>query len=184
MSPCQEWLRISYGGAGGDVTWRAKALSHMPGYMTRALTILGALLFCAASAAADDLRVVQQGEASVYSDKFQGKPTASGEPHDQNALTAASRSLPLGATATVTNLENGLSVEVEITDRGPFTRGRVIDLSRRAAASLGISGGSGTAPVRVEASADDQPTQELQDRVAALSARRAADVKITGQPRR
>lgn len=156
--------------------------------MTRVLAILGAFLLCAAPAAADEASrgqtVIQQGEASVYSDKFQGKPTASGEPHDQNAFTAASRSLPLGSTATVTNLENGMSVEVEITDRGPFTRGRVIDLSKRAALSLGISGRRGTAPVRVEASAHDQPTQELQDQVAALSAKRAAaktTLKTTGQ---
>lgn len=146
--------------------------------MTRIAAILGTLLICAGPAAAGDgaaaastPTVIQHGEASVYSDKFQGRPTASGELHDQNGFTAASRNLPLGATATVTNLENGRSVDVEITDRGPYTRGRVIDLSKRAALTLGIDGG--TAPVRVEANAHDQPTQDLQDQVAALSAKRA-----------
>lgn len=155
--------------------------------MTRIFAILGAFLLCAAPAAADDApaaraeTVIQQGVASVYSDKFQGRPTASGELHDQNAFTAASRSLPLGATATVTNLKNGKTVEVEILDRGPYARGRVIDLSKRAAASLGIDG---TAPVRIEASAGDQPTQELQDKVAALSVKRAPRVKTGGQTHR
>lgn len=157
--------------------------------MTRIAGILGAFLICAGPAAASggassSPTVIQHGQASVYSDKFQGRPTASGELHDQNALTAASRNLPLGATAMVTNLENGRSVEVEITDRGPYTRGRVIDLSKRAAVTLDIRGG--TARVRVETSASDQPTQDLQDQVAALIARGAAksDLKTSDQERR
>lgn len=155
--------------------------------MARILAILGAILFCIAPAAAGDdmsASVVEHGEVSVYADRFQGKPTASGELHDQNAFTAASRHLPLGAVATVTNLENGLTVEVEITDRGPHTRGRVIDLSKRAAASLGFGSHQGTALVRVEASASDQPTQELQDQVTALSAQRGARAKTAGSPHR
>lgn len=159
--------------------------------MKRIAAILGIFLICAgpaaggdtSSSAASPTTVIQQGQASVYSDKFQGRPTASGELHDQNALTAASRNLPLGATAMVTNLENGRSVEVEITDRGPYARGRVIDLSKRAAATLGIRGG--TARVRVETHAGDQPTQDLQDQVAALVARGAAksDAKTSAQER-
>lgn len=148
--------------------------------MKAARAILGALLFFAAPVKADEPArsptpptVVEHGEASYYSDKFQGKPTASGVPHDQNALTAASKDLPLGSTATVTNLENGKTVEVEITDRGPFAPGRVVDLSKRAARSIGIDKTQGTAPVRVEASAEDQPTAELQDKVADLSAKHA-----------
>lgn len=157
--------------------------------MKPSLAILGAALLCAFPAMADDAareaalpKVVEHGEASYYSDRFQGKPTANGGLHDQNALTAASRDLPLGATATVTNLENGKTVDVEITDRGPYAPGRVIDLSRRAASSIGIGRKQGTARVRVEASAGDQPTQELQDQIAALSAKRAARA-VTRAPR-
>ena len=145
-------------------------------------------MLCAFPAAAGDAprggtppKVVEHGEASYYSDKFQGKPTASGELHDQNALTAASKDLPLGATATVTNLENGKTVEVEITDRGPFAPGRVIDLSKRAAGSIGIGKKEGTAPVRVEASAGEQPTPELGGKVAALSVKRAARAKTVAR---
>ncbi len=104
--------------------------------------------------------LIQLGHASFYADKLHGRRTASGEPLDQNAFTAASRTLPLGSYATVTNIENGRSVTVKINDRGPFTRGRIIDLSRRAAEELDIRR-SGTARVRVEVAADDQPTDEL-----------------------
>lgn len=118
--------------------------------------------------------VVQQGKASIYADKFQGRRTASGEPHDQNALTAASRLLPLGASATVTNLDTGKSVQVEIIDRGPYVGGRVIDLSRRAAARIGLDRRQGIARVKVEAHARRQPTPQLEEDVARLAAARAA----------
>lgn len=147
--------------------------------------ILGVFLVFAVPVKADDAArdapppmVVQHGEASYYSDKFQGRPTASGEPHDQNALTAASKDLPLGSTARVTNLENGKTVDVEITDRGRLGPRRVIDLSKRAAASIGIGKAEGTAPVRVEASAGNQPTPELQDKVATLSANLKAKQRV------
>jgi rare lipoprotein A (peptidoglycan hydrolase) len=89
------------------------------------------------------------GTASWYGPGFHGKKTASGEIYDQNKLTAAHKSVPLGSKARVTNLENGNSVEVEINDRGPFVKGRIIDLSRAAAGALGIVE-SGTAPVHIE----------------------------------
>jgi rare lipoprotein A len=104
--------------------------------------------------------LIQLGHASYYDDKLHGRRTASGEVLDQNAFTAASRTLPLGSYATVTNVENGRSVTVKINDRGPFTRGRIIDLSKRAAEELDIHR-SGTARVRIEVIADDQPTDEL-----------------------
>jgi rare lipoprotein A len=91
----------------------------------------------------------QTGKASWYGGEFHGRQTATGERFDQNRLTAASRTLPLGSRARVTNLDNGRSVEVEITDRGPFARGRVLDLSRAAARELGMIE-DGTARVRVE----------------------------------
>jgi rare lipoprotein A len=103
---------------------------------------------------------VEQGEASWYGPGFDGKPTASGEIFDQDDLTAAHPDLPLGATAEVTNLENGRSVEVEINDRGPQVDGRAIDLSKGAALRLDMVE-DGTAPVRIEASEADLSKAEL-----------------------
>lgn len=74
----------------------------------------------------------QEGEASRYADHFAGDATASGEPYDPNALTAAHRSLPLGTVVTVTNTATGQTVRVRINDRGPYVSGRIIDLSRAA----------------------------------------------------
>lgn len=78
------------------------------------------------------------GDASFYAGRHQGKPTASGEPFDKNAMTAAHRSLPFGTRLEVTNLENDRSVVVRINDRGPYARGRVIDLSPAAAKKIGM----------------------------------------------
>ena len=89
------------------------------------------------------------GVASWYGRKFQGHRTASGERFDRRRLTAAHRSLPLGTRARVTNLENGRSVEVTVTDRGPYVRGRIIDLSERAAQLIGIKE-DGLARVAIE----------------------------------
>ncbi|MBA2777703.1 septal ring lytic transglycosylase RlpA family protein [Billgrantia kenyensis] len=82
----------------------------------------------------------EQGLASFYADRYHGRQTASGERHDRNALTAAHRSLPFGTTVRVTRLDNGSETVVRINDRGPFVRGRVIDLSRRAAEELDMIG--------------------------------------------
>lgn len=90
----------------------------------------------------------QEGIASFYSDRFQGSPTASGEPFDQQALTAAHPSLPFGTKVLVTRPDTGQEVEVLINDRGPFVQGRIIDLSKRAAVKLGMLR-RGTAPVMV-----------------------------------
>ena len=89
------------------------------------------------------------GEASWYGGDFNGKTTASGHTFDETKMTAAHRTLPLGSKAKVTNLDNGKSVEVEINDRGPYAKGRIIDLSHAAAKVLGI-GDRGTARVSVE----------------------------------
>ena len=90
------------------------------------------------------------GKASVYHDHFQGRKTATGEIFSQHKLTAASRDLPLGSKATVTNRENGKSVDVEVNDRGPYVDGRVIDLSKTAAKQIGVDK-QGVVPVIVEA---------------------------------
>jgi rare lipoprotein A len=89
------------------------------------------------------------GVASWYGPGFNGKHTASGEVYNQEDLTAASTTLPLGTRALVTNLENGRSVEVRINDRGPFVKARSIDLSHGAALALGIVN-PGTARVRID----------------------------------
>ncbi|ALM54600.1 septal ring lytic transglycosylase RlpA family protein [Halomonas huangheensis] len=90
----------------------------------------------------------QDGRASFYADRFQGRTTASGDSFDQRALTAAHRSLPFGTKVLVTREDTGQSVEVEINDRGPFVKGRIIDLSKSAARELGMVS-RGTAPVRL-----------------------------------
>lgn len=90
-----------------------------------------------------------EGQASWYGPGFHGRRTASGEPFDRNARTAAHRTLPFGTRVRVTNLANGQQVIVRINDRGPFHRRRVIDLSEAAARDIGMLG-SGTAQVRGE----------------------------------
>jgi rare lipoprotein A len=91
---------------------------------------------------------VQQGAASWYGPGFHGRKTASGERFDQHELTAAHKKLPLGTKATVTNLKNGKTVEVEINDRGPYVGGRILDLSKAAAERLGMRH-AGTTRVRL-----------------------------------
>jgi rare lipoprotein A (peptidoglycan hydrolase) len=90
----------------------------------------------------------QVGVASWYGDRFHGRRTASGEVYDMYAFTAAHRSLPLSTIAEVTNLANGRSITVRINDRGPFSRGRILDVSRAGARALGFVA-QGTARVRV-----------------------------------
>jgi rare lipoprotein A len=90
-----------------------------------------------------------QGVASWYGHPHHGRLTASGRRFDMYALTAAHRTLALGTRLRVTNLSNGRSVTVTITDRGPFVKDRVIDLSYAAARSIGMIG-PGTAPVQLE----------------------------------
>lgn len=103
---------------------------------------------------AEDWDYNETGIASWYGPGFHGKSTANGEKYNQNDLTAAHRTLPLPSIVEVTNLENGRSVRVRINDRGPYARGRIIDLSKRGADLLGVSG-PGTAKVRVRLVADE-----------------------------
>src|SRR5689334_23314463 len=103
--------------------------------------------------------VEQRGEASYYGPGFQGKKTATGEKFDQNQPTAAHPALPLGTKATVTNLENGKSVDVKINDRGPYVKGRDIDLSKSAAKELGMTK-EGVAPVKIEAEVKPEKNKE------------------------
>lgn len=92
---------------------------------------------------------VQEGMASWYGQEFHGRKTSSGEPYDMQRLTAAHPTLPLGTLVRVTNLENHRTVVVRINDRGPFVKGRVIDLSYAAARVLDMVE-QGTCRVRLE----------------------------------
>jgi rare lipoprotein A len=96
----------------------------------------------------------QTGVASWYGGKFHGRMTANGEIYDMYDLTAAHKTLPFDTLVEVENLDNGLRVEVRINDRGPFVRGRIIDLSEVAADELGMTD-DGVVPVRLSVIVQD-----------------------------
>jgi rare lipoprotein A len=101
------------------------------------------------TAAPAEIRIIgkpQHGIASIYTDHR----TASGERFSRHAMAAAHKSLPLGCRCKVTNLRNDKSVVVRINDRGPYIRGRIIDLTPAAAAKIGLGNGQGIAKVKVE----------------------------------
>lgn len=99
----------------------------------------------------------QVGEASFYGDEFFGRTMADGTPMRPQDDNAASRTLPLGTTARVTNLETGRSTVVTIQDRGPYVDGRIIDLSPGSAEKIGITPEDGVAPVEVAPVVVPQP---------------------------
>jgi rare lipoprotein A len=90
-----------------------------------------------------------RGEASWYGPGYHGKTTANGEKFNQNAMTAAHKTLPFNTRVKVTDLETGKSVIVRINDRGPYAKGRIIDLSKKAAEKLGMKE-KGHAQVKLE----------------------------------
>ena len=96
-----------------------------------------------------DYKYVEEGIASWYGPNFHGKTTANGAIFDMNKVSAAHRTLPLPSIVRVTNLENGRSLKVKVNDRGPYSKNRIIDVSRRTAQLLGFEK-KGTALVRVE----------------------------------
>jgi rare lipoprotein A len=102
----------------------------------------------------DDLAYTETGVASWYGPGFHGKSTANGERFDENALTAAHRTLPLPSMVQVTNLDNGRSAILRVNDRGPFAKDRILDVSKRAAEVLGFRR-RGKAPVRVTILAEE-----------------------------
>jgi rare lipoprotein A len=110
------------------------------------LSFLFVVILCSFSHAQD---FVQEGIASFYADKFEGRLTASGEKYKHSKYTAAHKTLPFGTIVKVTNLSNSKFVEVKINDRGPYVDGRIIDLSKLAAESLDMIG-SGLTKVKVE----------------------------------
>src|SRR5439155_6427085 len=113
-----------------------------------ALLLVASALGCAATGSLAGGRSDEVGIASYYGREHDGRRTASGEVFDMREMTAAHRTLPFGTRVRVTNLANGRQITVRINDRGPFRRGRIIDLSYAAARKLGIVG-RGVAKVRV-----------------------------------
>lgn len=116
---------------------------------------LGLSACTGAGAVAPDTGASDTGDASYYADKFIGRTTASGEAYDPDAMTAAHRSLPFGTRVRVTRLSTGESVVVRINDRGPFVRGRIIDLSHAAARELAMLR-EGVVPVMIEVVGEGQ----------------------------
>jgi rare lipoprotein A len=124
------------------------------------LLVLLLPLLALRAAAQDEIGYKQTGIASYYGHKFHGKKTSSGEVFNMWAMTAAHKTIPLNAKVRVTNLLNGKSVVVRVNDHGPHARGRIIDLSRAAAAQIGMIE-KGTARVNVEViDLDDRPDSE------------------------
>jgi len=104
----------------------------------------------------DSFEVVSdETKASYYHDKFSGKKTASGEVFDNSKYTAAHKTLPFGTKIKVTNLRNKRSVVLTVTDRGPFTKGRSVDISKRAFMDLTDNLGRGVLNVKVERMIED-----------------------------
>ncbi|HVT92345.1 MAG TPA: septal ring lytic transglycosylase RlpA family protein [Bryobacteraceae bacterium] len=124
----------------------------------------------------------ETGIASWYGKPYDGRPAANGEIYDMEKLTAAHRTLPFGTWVRVTNLSNGKSVDVRITDRGPFINGRIIDLSKAGARAIDMIG-PGTAQVRlhvVQAPADTAAAGLFAVQVGAFQDRaRAEDLRAS-----
>ncbi|MBV5272170.1 MAG: septal ring lytic transglycosylase RlpA family protein [Lamprocystis purpurea] len=114
-----------------------------------AATLMTGLMTSTDTLAASRGGSTQSGKASYYHDRFHGRKTASGVAYNKHALSAAHKTLPLGTQVRVTDARSGKSVVVQINDRGPYARGRVIDLSRAAAREIGLVN-KGVANVKLE----------------------------------
>ena len=120
---------------------------------TVAVGFAGILLCCGTVQAAETkvppLPHKQVGKASIYSSHLQGRPMTNGEPFDVRSSSAASKTLPIGTKARVTDIQTGKSATVTIKDRGPVPKGRVVDLTPHTAHEIGITQKQGIAPVTV-----------------------------------
>ena len=113
-------------------------------------TLIASLLLALTTACGGSkLAFTQSGQGSYYADKFVGRATASGVPYRPGRLTAAHNTLPFGTRIRVTNVRTGRSVKVVVNDRGPHVKGRIVDVSKRAARKLGIVE-AGVVPVRLK----------------------------------
>jgi rare lipoprotein A len=136
-----------------------KPISHVK--LAFALSALILSFFSCASVKPPPSEIFQTGVASWYGPNFHGKTTSNKEIYDMHDLTAAHKSLPFGTYVVVTNMDNGKSVTVRINDRGPFVKGRIIDLSYAAAKAVDMIG-TGTAPVRLEILTEISPKKSSQ----------------------
>ncbi|WP_346907105.1 septal ring lytic transglycosylase RlpA family protein [uncultured Roseibium sp.] len=141
-------------------TFRASALPALRGYAFRNLALFCAcFLFLPLQTADAQTQFIQCGKASWYA---LTSMTASGERANPNAMAAAHRTLPFGTLVKVSNLRNGKEITVRINDRGPFVKGRVIDVTKAAASELGFLP-QGVAKVRITVAGADGKTHEVQD---------------------
>ena len=99
---------------------------------------------------------VEYGMASMFSDNFHGKKTASGELYDVNKMTCAHKSLPFGSRVRITRLDNKQSIVVRVNDRGPYTKGRITEISRKAAREIGLTDGEIKVKVELISTEDDE----------------------------
>ncbi|WP_018476287.1 septal ring lytic transglycosylase RlpA family protein [Pontibacter roseus] len=111
--------------------------------------IIGGSSCSSSKPAAGQRGYTEQGKASYYSNKLHGRKMANGDPYHRGKMTAAHRTLPFGTKVKVTNLQTNKTVKVKITDRGPFVKGRVVDLSEAAAKRLN-SLDAGVIPVKLK----------------------------------
>jgi rare lipoprotein A len=111
--------------------------------------VASTLVFLLASCGGTKSTFTQSGQGSYYADKFAGKRTASGAPYRPGKLTAAHNTLPFGTKIKVTNAKTGRSVKVTVNDRGPHVKGRIVDLSKKAANKIGLVD-AGVAPVQLK----------------------------------
>lgn len=109
----------------------------------------GLLLSLLAACGGSKNAFTQSGQGSYYADKFNGRPTASGAPYRPGQMTAAHNTLPFGTRIKVTNVKNGRSVKVTVNDRGPHVKGRIVDVSRKAARKLDLVD-AGVVPVQLK----------------------------------
>lgn len=134
-------------------------ISRKPGYAALPLLVFSLLSACSSLPKGElslDLGIKDRGVASWYGKDFHGKLAANGEVFDMTAYTAAHRKLPLGSVVRVVNLTNGRSVQVRITDRGPYIPGRMLDLSHAAAVELEMVE-AGTSVVQIEVLGNHRP---------------------------
>lgn len=123
---------------------------HATPALTKAnLLFISLLLLALAACGTSKSTFTQSGQGSYYADKFRGRPTASGTPYRPSKLTAAHNTLPFGTKIRVTNTRTGRSVKVTVNDRGPHVKGRIVDLSKKAARRIGLVD-AGVAPVQLK----------------------------------
>ena len=125
-------------------------IMHLPHYPRVVRLVVSSLVLLGLGACGSAKSIfTQSGQGSYYADKFAGRATASGVPYRPGALTAAHNTLPFGTRILVTNTRTGRSVKVVVNDRGPHVKGRIVDVSKRAAQKIGLVE-AGVAPVTLK----------------------------------